>query len=689
MALFESFSGSFWTMPSSNTNEFILQDFSRLWSKAGHFSIALSKGAKTTTWIWNLHSDAHDFSIQQSSIARRKVFSSNYGHLSLLFFWISGMGLHGAYFANHYIWNKDPKHYLPSAALPSDIVNSDIGNYFQGYNITCGIFQLWRSMGIIGTIHLKYGSSASLCATIICIIGSYFHMHISCFDTKTSGCIAYRGLTNHHLSLLFGLSSISWSGHKIHIGLPANRLLDSGIDPVVIPCAQDFSFNCLEITRNPYVTIALIGCQTSTGGQIFGILRAHHFYLALVFITSSVIGHPSCSLSNQFRNALWNYCHGQLSINLLFAAMSSIVFGHHIYAQPIYPYIGSDYPTVLSLFYHHINIGGLLIIGAGAHASICSIIPDTQRYEFFFHRHLILGHLIYVALALGIHSFSLYIHNDTLQALYRPEDMFSDGGIQLKPVLGIVWAHFGIVSFDIKMLDKKVSGFTSELGTADFIVHHIHAFTIHIALLILSKGILYARNSRLVSDKLELGWRYPCDGPGRGGTCQISPYDQLYNAVFWMYNSLSIALLHYFWKMQSDVWGNLDLDNNSLRHISSGDWSYNSSTINGWLSNFLWSSAAQVIQSIGTSISSCGLIFICTHFIWAFSLMFLYSGRGYWQELIESILWAHHKLKIINLVQPRALSISQGRAVGLIHYTLGGVGSTWAFLISRMVVLSC
>lgn len=83
-----------------------------------------------------------------------------------------------------------------------------------------------------------------------------------------------------------------------------------------------------------------------------------------------------------------------------------------------------------------------------------------------------------------------------------------------------------------------------------------------------------------------------------------------------------------------------------------------------------------------------GLIFISAHFIWAFSLMFLYSGRGYWQELIESILWAHNKLKIINVVEPRALSISQGRAVGLIHYTLGGVGCTWSFAISRMVVLS-
>ena len=38
---------------------------------------------------------------------------------------------------------------------------------------------------------------------------------------------------------------------------------------------------------------------------------------------------------------------------------------------------------------------------------------------------------------------------------------------------------------------------------------------------------------------------------------------------------------------------------------------------------------------------------IYSHLIWAFSLMFLFSGRAYWQELIESILWSHHKLKII------------------------------------------
>ena len=95
-----------------------------------------------------------------------------------------------------------------------------------------------------------------------------------------------------------------------------------------------------------------------------------------------------------------------------------------------------------------------------------------------------------------------------------------------------------------------------------------------------------------------------------------------------------------------------------IDHISGGDFPLNGSTINGWLRNLLWSQAAQVIQSYGASLSSYGLIFVGSHFIWALSLMFLFSGRGYCQELIESILFAHHKLKIITAIQARALSIS-------------------------------
>ncbi len=58
--------------------------------------------------------------------------------------------------------------------------------------------------------------------------------------------------------------------------------------------------------------------------------------------------------------------------------------------------------------------------------------------------------------------------------------------------------------------------------------------SIHVTVLILLKGVLFARNSRLVPDKSTLGFRFPCDGPGRGGTCQISGWDHIFLGLFWM-----------------------------------------------------------------------------------------------------------------------------------------------------------
>jgi photosystem I P700 chlorophyll a apoprotein A1 len=474
-------------------------------------------------------------------------------------------------------------------------------------------------------------------------------------------------------------------------------LLQAGISPLWIPSPQDlFSKDLME---------AILLSQPHVNNNWS--LRAHHFYVGVVLIIGGIIGlfYRRRKIDSLTFNYLLRYSrglatsfHAQLATNLAILGSSSAAFAHLQSAIPVYPFLLSDYATSLSLFCHHMWVASFLMIGSGAHASIFCI-TDYVSSDLLKHRDVIISHLIWVTVALGLHSFGLYVHNDTLQALGRPQDIFADNSIQLKPVFAVFVSSISKrastaipypgSALDVEVLDGKLIRGTMELGTADFMVHHLHAFTIHLSLLILLKGILYARSSRLVSDKLELGFRYPCDGPGRGGTCQISPWDHIYLALFWMYNSLAVLLFHYFWKMQSDVWALMyDVSSQKIVHMSGGDFSVNAITVNAWLRNFLWSQAAQVIQSYASPLSSYGLIFLGAHFVWAFSLMFLYSGRGYWQELIESILWAHHKLKIVMHIQPRALSISQGRAVGLAHYLLGGIGCTWAFFLSRVLALS-
>merc|ERR1739848_962899 len=182
---------------------------------------------------------------------------------------------------------------------------------------------------------------------------------------------------------------------------------------------------------------------------------------------------------------------------------------------------------------------------------------------------------------------------------------------------------------DIVEVRGKVAMMPISLGTADFMVHHIHAFTIHVTALILLKGVLFSRSSRLIPDKANLGFRFPCDGPGRGGTCQVSAWDHVFLGLFWMYNCISVVLFHFSWKMQSDVWGTISAAG-KITHITGGNFANSAVSVNGWLRDFLWSQASQVIQSYGSAASAYGLIFLGAHFIWAFSLMFLFSGRGYW-----------------------------------------------------------
>jgi photosystem I P700 chlorophyll a apoprotein A1 len=401
--------------------------------------------------------------------------------------------------------------------------------------------------------------------------------------------------------------------------------------------------------------------------------------------------------------------HAQLAINLAMMGSVSIIVAHHMYAMPPYPYLATDYGTQLSLFTHHMWIGGFCVSGAAAHAAIFMVrdYDPTNNYNNLLdrvirHRDAIISHLNWICIFLGFHSFGLYIHNDTMSALGRPQDMFSDTAIQLQPVFAqfVQKTHYLAPNLtapnalsstsptwggDIVAVGGKIAMMPISLGTADFMVHHIHAFTIHVTVLILLKGVLFARSSRLIPDKANLGFRFPCDGPGRGGTCQVSAWDHVFLGLFWMYNSISIVIFHFSWKMQSDVWGNLTAK--GVSHITGGNFGLSANTVNGWLRDFLWAQASQVIQSYGSALSAYGLIFLGAHFIWAFSLMFLFSGRGYWQELIESIVWAHNKLKVAPSIQPRALSITQGRAVGLTHYLLGGIATTWSFFLARIIAV--
>ena len=93
----------------------------------------------------------------------------------------------------------------------------------------------------------------------------------------------------------------------------------------------------------------------------------------------------------------------------------TIWFGHLLLALPAYPSLAED------------------------HAALAIIYDAELRNQpamvwLSAHKRPILVHLNWVCIFLGFHSFGLYIHNDTLAALGRDYDQFSDSGIVLFPV---------------------------------------------------------------------------------------------------------------------------------------------------------------------------------------------------------------------------------------------------------------
>lgn len=460
-----------------------------------------------------------------------------------------------------------------------------------------------------------------------------------------------------------------------------------------MPAAQDLllSRNFTNQISSYPVDIFLTG---TTGIIDIYFLVLHHYWIGVSFI---LYGVPVLLVDNNrfifktthaFFKQSWNMF---LSLQLAITGACSITFAHHSYAMSMYPFLASDYATAISIVTHHMWVGGILMVGSSAHGAI--YVLRDYRYNLnsgwlintlLSQRDIITGHLVYVSIFLGLHAFGLFIHNDTLISLGRFEDCFNDSAIQLKPILATLLQHiFGYFNLKLAVTEIKIVRVGQSLGTADFMLHHIHAFTIHVVCLVLIKSIMYSRSSRLVSDKFSLGFRYPCDGPGRNGTCQISSWDGIFLGSFWFYNSISIVVFHAFWKLQSDVWGYYSPATYSFTHTTNSDFAVNACNINGWLRNFLWSQSAAVIQSYSSSLSAYSLIFLLAHFVWALSLMFLFSGRGYWQELIEALVWSHTKLWIVPHIQPRALSISQGRCVGVVHYLFGGIGYTWTFFLAR------
>ncbi|PHT98333.1 Photosystem I chlorophyll a apoprotein A2 [Capsicum chinense] len=249
----------------------------------------------------------------------------------------------------------------------------------------------------------------------------------------------------------------------------------------------------------------------------------------------------------------------------------------------------------------------------------------------------------------------------------------------------IIWVHNKLkVAPDtqpraLSIIQGRAVGVTHYLlGPADFLVHHVIALDLHTTTLILVKGAFDARGSKLMADKKDFGYSFPCDGPGRGGTCDILAWDAFYLAVFWMLNTIGWVTFYWHCKYITLWQCNVSQFNESSTYLM------------GWLRDYLWLNSSELINGYNPFGMNILLVwawmFLFGQLVWATGFMFLISWHGYWQELIETLAWAHERTSLANLIRwrdkPVALSIVQARLVGLAHFSVGYIFTYAAFSIA-------
>ena len=724
-------------------------------TKFPKFSQALAQDPATRR-IWYGIATAHDLEAHDGMTEEnlyQKIFASHFGHLAVIFLWTAGNLFHIAWQGNFEKWVTNPLKVKPIAHSIWDphFGESAIKAFSKGntypVNITfAGLYQWWYTIGFRTNQELYVGAIGLLLFSSALLFAGWLHLQPK-FRPSLSWFKNNESRLNHHLSGLAGVSSLAWTGHTVHVAIPASRGVHVGWDnflttpPHPAGLAPFYSGNWTVYAENPDTAAHVYGTADGAGTAILTFLGGfhpqtqslwlsdmahHHLAIAVVFIvaghmyrTNFGIGHSMKEILDAHRppggrlgaghvglfETITNSLHMQLGLALACLGVATSLTAQHMYAITPYAFLSKDFVTEAALYTHHQYIAGFLMVGAFAHGAIFFVRdydPELNKNNVLArmleHKEAIISHLSWVSLFLGFHVLGLYIHNDTVVAFGQPEKQ-----ILFEPLFAeYIQAASGKAVYEFNTLLSSSTSIAStagsqiwlpgwleainnskndlflKIGPGDFLVHHAIALGLHVTALILVKGALDARGSKLMPDKKDFGYSFPCDGPGRGGTCDISAWDAFYLAMFWMLNTIGWVTFYWHWKHMA-IWGG-----------NPGQFNESSNYIMGWLRDYLWLNSSPLINGYNpfgmNNLSVWAWMFLFGHLIWATGFMFLISWRGYWQELIETLVWAHERTPLANLIRwrdkPVALSIVQARLVGLIHFTVGYILTYAAFVIA-------
>ena len=597
----------------------------------------------------------------------QKIFASHFGHVAIIFLWTSGLLFHVAWQGNFEQWIKDPLNIRPIAhaiwdpqfGAPAVEAFTQAGASNPVDISYSGVYYWWYTQGIRTNGDLYQGAIFLLLLAATFLFAGWLHLQPK-YRPSLSWFKNAESRLNHHLAGLFGVSSLAWTGHLVHVAIPESRGQHVGWDnflttlPHPAGLAPFFTGNWGVYAQNPDTAGHIFGTSEGAGTAILTFLGGfhpqseslwltdiahHHLAIAVLFIvaghmyrTNFGIGHsikemcdakeffgkkvegpfnmPHQGIYETYNNSL----HFQLGWHLAALGVITSLVAQHMYSLPPYAFMARDYTTQAALYTHHQYIAGFIMVGAFAHGAIFLVRdydPEQNKgnvlYRVLQHKEAIISHLSWVSLFLGFHTLGIYVHNDVVVAFGTPEKQ-----ILIEPVFAqfiqaahgkalygmdlllsnpdsiaaTAWPNYGNVWLP-GWLDAVNSGTNSlflAIGPGDFLVHHAIALGLHTTTLILVKGALDARGSKLMPDKKDFGYAFPCDGPGRGGTCDISAWDSFYLSLFWMLNTIAWVTFYFHWKHLGIWQGNVAQFNESSTYLM------------GWFRDYLWLYSSQLIN---------------------------------------------------------------------------------------------
>ncbi|CAN6483147.1 unnamed protein product [Victoria cruziana] len=576
------------------------------------------------------------------------IFASHFGQLAIIFLWTSGNLFHVAWQGNFESWVQHPLHIRPIAHAIWDPHFGQLaveaftrGGALGPVKITySGIYQWWYTISLRTNKDLYTGALFLLFISTISLVAGWLHLQpkwklsISWFKNAESRL-------NHHLSGPFGVSSLAWATYLVHVAIPGSRdeyvrwnnfldvlpylkglgtlfigqwnLYAQGAGTTILTPSRGIPSTNSKFMADRYWGTAIL---TLLGGfhpqtQSLWLTDIAHHHLAIVFIffvaglmyrTNFEIGHsikdlleahsPSGGQLGCGHKGLYdtinNSIHFQLGLALASLGIITSLVAQHMYSLPPYAFIAQDFTTQAALYTHHQYIAVFIMTGAFVHGAIFFISDynpqqneDNILARMLNNKEAIISHLSWANLFLGFHTLGLYVHNDSGHGntSYGFDVLLSSMNGPAFNVGQSLWLPSWL-----NAINKNYNSLFLTIRPGDFLVHHAIALVLHTTTLILVKGALDAHGSMLISDKKDFGYSFPCNGPGRGGTCDISAWDAFYLTVFWMLNTIGWVSFYWHWKHITLWQGNVPLFNESSTYLM------------GWLRDYLWLNSSQLIN---------------------------------------------------------------------------------------------